>query len=219
MPVTSVPTLLVTWTWCSTLPGRPDPGSRLASMPLSAARIRRLSWRRDEPQSRDMRDMSMTLGGTDVRFPDGVWPLGSPPDSLVRLAAARWPSTRAAELPVVAAFVVSAFSPLVAAVADLCLSDYFGAPPADPQRGERTAIVVASSTGDLGTAAAVASAVQGGKRVQPLLFYQSNHNAVAGYIGARWNLAGPVVCTMPCSLSDVRPQAGALDLAAAAAAA
>ncbi len=166
-----------------------------------------------------MRDMSMTLGGTDVRFPDGVWPLGSPPDSLVRLAAARWPSTRAAELPVVAAFVVSAFSPLVAAVADLCLSDYFGAPPADPQRGERTAIVVASSTGDLGTAAAVASAVQGGKRVQPLLFYQSNHNAVAGYIGARWNLAGPVVCTMPGSLADVRRQAGALDLAAAEAAA
>src|SRR5260370_41625433 len=111
MPVTSVPTLLVTWTWCSTLPGRPDPGSRLASMPLSAARIRHLSWRRDEPQSRDMRDMSMTLGGNDVRFPDGVWPLGSPPDSLGRLAAARWPTPRAAELPVGPAFLSRAVSP------------------------------------------------------------------------------------------------------------
>ena len=64
-------------------------------------------------------------------------------------------------------------------------------------RGERTAIVLATSTGDLATAAAVAAAVQAGRRVPPLLFYQSNPNAVAGYIAARWGLAGPVVCTMP----------------------
>ena len=89
--------------------------------------------------------MSMTLGEVDVGFPGDVWPTGSTPDGLVRLAAARWPGTRAEELPVVAAFVASAFSPLAAAVADLCLGDYFGTPPADPELGERTAIVLAST--------------------------------------------------------------------------
>ncbi len=118
-------------------------------------------------------------------------------NGLIQLARAQWPGTRGEELPPVAGFVTSAFSPLVAAVADLCLLDYFGAPPASDERGERTGIVLASSTGDLATSAAVAAAVQAGKRVPPLLFYQSNHNAVAGYVAARWGLRGPVVCTMP----------------------
>jgi hypothetical protein len=30
-----------------------------------------------------------------------------------------------------------------------------------------------------------------------MLFYQSNPNAVVGYLTARWGLAGPVVCTSP----------------------
>ena len=116
----------------------------------------------------------------------------------VVLASARWPTGDGdGELPAVAGFVESAFSPIVAAVADLCLSSYFGTPPAGLARGERTAIVLATVTGDLTTAAAVASAVQAGRRVPPLLFYQSNPNAVAGYIAARWGLHGPVVCTMP----------------------
>jgi hypothetical protein len=116
----------------------------------------------------------------------------------VVLARARWPGGDAGEeLPAVAGFVESAFSPLVAAVADLCLSSYFGPPPAGLGRGGRTAIVIATATGDLTTAAAVANAVRAGRRVPPLLFYQSNPNAVAGYVAARWGLAGPVVCTMP----------------------
>lgn len=122
----------------------------------------------------------------------------------VVLASARWPAGDAgAELPAVAGFIESAFSPLVAAVADLCLTSYFGPPPVGLAWGERTAIALATATGDLTTAAAVASAVQAGRRVPPLLFYQSNPNAVAGYIAARWALAGPVVCTMPGGAVDV----------------
>lgn len=122
---------------------------------------------------------------------------GSSPRASTVLAQARWPAGDDDELPAVAGFIESAFSPLIAAVAERCLSSYFGVPPAAPAQGERTAIVVASATGDLATAAAVAAAVQAGKRVPPLLFYQSNPNAVAGYIAARWGLSGPVVCTMP----------------------
>ncbi len=115
-------------------------------------------------------------------------------NGMAELASAWW---NGAEPPPVAGFVTSAFSPLAAAVAELCLADYFGTPPADHARGERTGIVLVSSTGDLATCTAVATAVQAGRRVPPLLFYQSNHNAVAGYLAARWGLCGPVVCTMP----------------------
>lgn len=133
-----------------------------------------------------------------VELPDPVVADGAP--GLAVLASARWPGTRADELPAVAGFVTSGFSPLVAAVTDLCLTKYFGAPPAEPEPRytERTAVVLASSTGDLVTSAAIAEAVQAGRRVPPLLFYQSNHNAVAGYVAARWALRGPMVCTMPC---------------------
>ncbi len=119
------------------------------------------------------------------------------PDGLAVLARARWPADRRDKLPAIAGFVTSSFSPLAAALADLCLSSYFGPPPANPARGDQIAIVLASTTGDIATAAAIASAVDEGRRVPPLLFFQSNHNAVAGYIAARWGLAGPVVCTIP----------------------
>ncbi len=91
----------------------------------------------------------------------------------------------------------SSFSPLVAELADRCLQSYFGARPARPELGGRTGVLLASTSGDVGTAAAVAAAVEAGRRVPPLLFFQSNPNAVVGYIAARWGLAGPVVCTMP----------------------
>jgi hypothetical protein len=44
------------------------------------------------------------------------------------------------------------------------------------------------------SAARVAAAVDAGQRVSPLLFFQSVPNAVAGYLAARWDLTGPVVC-------------------------
>jgi hypothetical protein len=119
------------------------------------------------------------------------------PAGVVMLARAEWPASPGDELPAVPGFVLSSFSPLVIEVARRCLSRYFGTGPADPARGERTAVVLASSTGDIATAAAIAAAVDEGRRVQPLLFFQSNPNAAVGYLTARWGLAGPVVCTVP----------------------
>jgi hypothetical protein len=113
-------------------------------------------------------------------------------------------------LPAVPGFVVSSFSPLAAHLAELCLLRYFGRPPADPARGRQTAVVLASTTGDVATAAAVARAVDNGRPVPPLLFYQSNPNAVVGHIAARWGLEGPVTCTIPAR----RGLADAMDSAA-----
>jgi hypothetical protein len=89
--------------------------------------------------------------------------------------------------------VVSAFSPLVAAAAERCLGGHYGVPPGNPD----TAVVLASVRGDVTTADAVADALRAGTRVPPLLFFQSNPNAVVGYLTARWGLTGPVVCTSP----------------------
>ncbi|MFF1797620.1 beta-ketoacyl synthase N-terminal-like domain-containing protein, partial [Kitasatospora sp. NPDC058263] len=51
-------------------------------------------------------------------------------------------------------------------------------------------------------------------RVPPLLFFQSNPNAVLGHIAARWGLTGPVVSISPAdSVPGLVPQ-DALDLAA-----
>lgn len=116
------------------------------------------------------------------------------------LAQARWPANIGdSALPALPGFIMSSFSPLVAELAERCLREYFGSRPADVERTRRTGIVVASTTGDIAGAAAVARAVEAGHRVPPLLFYQSNPNAVAGYVAARWDLAGPVVCTVPAS--------------------
>ncbi len=150
---------------------------------------------------------------------------------LVVLASAAWPATdgqaalsspapsppaAAAEagqgLPPVAGFILSSFSPLAATVAESCLRAYFGAPPADPDRAARTGIVLASDTGDIATAVHIGRAVDEGRRVPPLLFYQSNQNAITGHIAARWGLTGPVVCTIPAAeaLADALDSATAL---------
>jgi Beta-ketoacyl synthase, N-terminal domain len=131
------------------------------------------------------------------------------PGHLAVLARAVWPEADQDPLPGLAGFILSSFSPLVAELAERCLRRYFGSPPADRRRAEQTAIVLASMTGDVATAVAVAQAVDQGRSVPPLLFYQSNPNAVAGYVAARWGLAGPVVCTIPAS----RGLTDALDVA------
>jgi hypothetical protein len=124
-------------------------------------------------------------------------PCQAGPAELTVLASARWPGRPRTGLPGIPGFIISSFSPLAAELARRCLRQHFGDPPADAERGRRTAIVLASTTGDLATAAAIASAVEHRRAVPPLLFYQSNPNAVAGHIAARWGLAGPVVCTIP----------------------
>lgn len=122
---------------------------------------------------------------------------GLDPTGPVVLASAQWPAGAGDELPAIAGFVVSSFNPLVAEVAERCLRAAHGSPPADPLRGELTGVVLVSVRGDTGTTDAVDAAVRAGRRVAPLLFFQSNPNAVVGHVTARWGLAGPVVCLSP----------------------
>jgi 3-oxoacyl-(acyl-carrier-protein) synthase len=106
------------------------------------------------------------------------------------VAAAAWPETPDDREPTpVAGFVVSSFSPLAAETATRCLTRR---PAAD--REPVTGVVVVSAFGDLGGALHVAAAVDGGRGVSPLMFFQAVPNAVAGHVAARWGLEGPVVC-------------------------
>jgi len=113
------------------------------------------------------------------------------PDVLAVLAQARWSTADDGPPPAVAGFVLSEFSPLVAAAAERCLESHFGAPPV--AAGDRVAVLLISPQGDIGTARAVSDALDQGRRVPPLLFFQSNPNAVLGHIAARWALGGPVM--------------------------
>lgn len=105
-------------------------------------------------------------------------------------AAASWPEADDGdEVTPLAGFIESTFSPLIAEVAVRALE----------RREQRvtevtTAIVIVTALGDITSATRVATAVDGGGRVFPLLFFQSVPNAIAGYLAARWNLTGPVVC-------------------------
>lgn len=137
------------------------------------------------------------LGAATPAPPLSGGPAPGVPSGLVLLARAEWPAAADDTLPDIPGFIMSSFSPLVVEVAQRCLRRYFGAPPADQVRAERIAVVLASGTGDLGTSVAIARAVDEGRRVPPLLFYQSNPNAVVGYLTARWGLGGPVICTIP----------------------
>jgi hypothetical protein len=108
-------------------------------------------------------------------------------------ASACWPETGAdREVPALAGFIESDFSPLLAEVAGRALSRR--ALSEGPEHPPVTAVVMVTALGDVATAVRVAAAVDAGQRVSPLLFFQSVPNAVAGYLGARWQLTGPVVC-------------------------
>ena len=105
--------------------------------------------------------------------------------------------------PPLPGFVVSEFSPLVAAAADRCLAARHGSPPAD-DAGARTGIVLVSGNGDAAMAEHVAHAVDTGARIGPLLFFQAVPNSVAGHVAARWGLRGPVACL--CPVGDARAE-------------
>lgn len=117
---------------------------------------------------------------------------------LVTLGRAVWPVPGDADPPPnLPGFTASPFGPLVAEVADRCLSAVFGQPPAPPRRAAGTALVMVSRWGDMATEAAVTGAVDAGRKASPLLFYQSVPSAVLGVVAARWGLAGPVICISP----------------------
>jgi hypothetical protein len=118
-------------------------------------------------------------------------------DGPIVLARSRWPAGEDDTLTPVAGFTLSTFSPLVAEVAERCLRARYGAPPAVPDHAGVTALVLASGCGDVTTTETAAAAAEAGQRVPPLLFFQSNPNAVLGWVAARWDLTGPVLSTAP----------------------
>ncbi|WP_035794997.1 beta-ketoacyl synthase N-terminal-like domain-containing protein [Kitasatospora mediocidica] len=119
------------------------------------------------------------------------------------LATATWPHPQGPrELPPLPGFSASTFNPLVAAVAELCLTRHrdtnpAGDHPSPPGTTDRTGLLLASAGGDRATALAIESAAAADRRMPPLLFFQSNPNAVLGHIAARWGLTGPVVAISP----------------------
>ncbi|MEU9119860.1 beta-ketoacyl synthase chain length factor [Streptomyces sp. NPDC048506] len=125
---------------------------------------------------------------------------------------ASWPgpeSDEAAGPRKLPGFVVSSFSPLVAEVADRCLRGHYGDPSAAADQGARTAVVLVSRLGDFTTDRAVAAAVDAGRLVQPLLFFQSVPNSVIGHVTTQWQLRGPVVSFSP----EGDPEEAALEYA------
>jgi hypothetical protein len=115
--------------------------------------------------------------------------------ALTVLSEYRWPPGQPAEPPALPGYVLSSFSPLVAAAADGCLA---GAPAATSATGrERTAVLLVSAGNDVVSAGHVRDRVAAGRRVGPLLFFQAAPNSVAGQVSAHWGLGGPVVCISP----------------------
>jgi hypothetical protein len=111
---------------------------------------------------------------------------------LVVLAEACWPADDVP--PAIPGFVLSDFNPLAAAVAERCLGQL-------AERTVRTGIVLVSD-GDGVSATHVREKVAAGNRVGPLFFFQSVPNSIAGWIAAKWNLRGPVVCVTDGGLDE-----------------
>jgi hypothetical protein len=132
------------------------------------------------------------MTGAAALVPPGLAPLqaAAAAADLAVSAAAAWPeSDDDREVRPLAGFIVSTFSPLLAEIADRVL-----ARRAEPGPGRVTALVIVTALGDVTSAADVAQTVDAGRRVGPLLFFQAVPNTVAGYLAARWELTGPVVC-------------------------
>ncbi len=124
----------------------------------------------------------------------------------------RWPAGAHEQLPVLPGFVLSSFSPLVAAAADGCLSEYYAQPSVSATSRQRTAVLLVSRSGDLASADHVSRTVNEGRRLGPLFFFQSVPNSVIGQIAAHWGLGGPVVCISPVGdpLADAMTEAALL---------
>lgn len=129
-----------------------------------------------------------------------------PVDLPVTIARARWPEDADPERPPpVPGFVATRLIPLVIRVAERCLTRAYSNDPSTVARALRTGVVLASKSGDVDNARATARAVDGNKRVSPLLFFQSVPNAALGHIAVTWGLGGPLVSV--CPAGDAREEA------------
>ncbi|HEV2887610.1 MAG TPA: beta-ketoacyl synthase chain length factor [Jatrophihabitans sp.] len=109
----------------------------------------------------------------------------------------RWPTEPAQDLPALPGYVLSSFSPLVAAVADGCLTEHYAEPSASAASRQRTAVLLVSAGNDVVSAGHVRDKVAAGRRLGPLFFFQTAPNSVVGQVTAHWGLGGPVVCISP----------------------
>ncbi|MFC8197742.1 hypothetical protein ACFUTV_20355 [Streptomyces sp. NPDC057298] len=105
-------------------------------------------------------------------------------------------------LPRLPGFVESAFSPLAYDVARQCLTGH-------PGDGTRTAVALASLTGDTTTADLASRRMVSGRVHNPLLFMQATPNSVLGHISKEFGITGQML-----SLSGVEdPVAELLSMA------
>jgi len=86
-------------------------------------------------------------------------------------------------LPRLPGFVESAFSPLAYEAARLCLAER-------PGDGARTAVALASTTGDTTTADLASRRMVSGRVHNPLLFMQATPNSVLGYLSREFGITG-----------------------------
>lgn len=86
-------------------------------------------------------------------------------------------------LPRLPGFVESAFSPLAYEAARLCLAER-------PGDGSRTAVALASTTGDTTTADLASRRMVSGRVHNPLLFMQATPNSVLGYLSREFGITG-----------------------------
>ncbi|MFJ1749653.1 hypothetical protein ACIOJD_25890 [Streptomyces sp. NPDC088116] len=86
-------------------------------------------------------------------------------------------------LPKLPGFVESAFSPLAYEVGERCLTEW-------PGDGARTAVALASMTGDTTTADLASRRMVSGRVHNPLLFMQATANSVLGHISREFGITG-----------------------------
>jgi hypothetical protein len=86
-------------------------------------------------------------------------------------------------LPKLPGFVESAFSPLAYEVSSRCLT-------ARPGDGDRTAVALASLTGDTTTADLASRRMVSGRVHNPLLFMQATANSVLGHMSREFGITG-----------------------------
>lgn len=108
-----------------------------------------------------------------------------------------WPDGGETELPGVAGFILSSFSPLIVEAVRRAMTAQGFTPSVASEDPSRTAVILLSTYGDMVSARAVAQAVDEGLHVGPLMFFQAVPNSVAGYVAVQWGFTGPIVAISP----------------------